>query len=185
MYSKRATSTSRRVGQLRRQTSSAFSDLKKLSMADLAIGLEPMALTGSIATIAFPAHRWRQPVLAQKLLVVVGTILRPAVCGLNAAWGRPADRDRHVQGPQSQILLQSVADRPADHAPRKQVKDYSETDPALAGPDIGDVACPLLVRPARSEVLSPEIRRDVEPMIAVRRALEFAAAGDLDAVQAQ
>ena len=123
--------------------------------------------------------------LAQKLLVIVRTLLRPAVCVLTAAWGRPADRDRHVQGSQSQILLHAVADGPADHAPRKRVKDHSKIDPALAGPDIGDVACPLLVRSARSEVLSQEIRGDVEGVIAVRRALEFAAADDLDAVQAQ
>ena len=56
MYSERAISTLRRVCQVLRQTNSAFSDLKKLSTADLAIGLEPMALAGSIVAIAVAAH---------------------------------------------------------------------------------------------------------------------------------
>ena len=41
---------------------------------------------------------------------------------------------------------------------------------------------PLLVRPARGEVLLQEIRRDVEDVVAVGRALELAAANDLTAV---
>ena len=40
----------------------------------------------------------------------------------------------------------------------------------LPGPDMGDVACPLLVRPARGEVLLQEIRRNVEGMVAIRAA---------------
>ena len=113
MYSKSATSTSRRVCQLRRQTSSAFSDLKKLSTADLAIVLEPMAQNGSIVTIAFAAHRYLEAVLAQQLLVVVGTVLRPAIRMMNAARWWPSDRDGHVQRPECQILLHAVADGPA------------------------------------------------------------------------
>ena len=51
-------------------------------------------------------------------------------------------------------------------------------------PDIGDVARPLLVRPARGKVLLQEIRRDVEGVVAVGGALERAAADDLDAILA-
>ena len=129
MYSKTAISTSRRVCQFLRQTSSAFSDLKKLSMADLAIGLEPMALTGSIVTIAFPAHRHLEPVVAQKLLIVVSAVLRPAICVVNAALWWPAQGDRHVQGPDCQILLHPVTYGPAYDPPREKIKDDSDINP--------------------------------------------------------
>lgn len=84
--------------QFRRQTSPAFSDLKKLSTADR-------------------AHRNLEPLLAQQLLVVVGTVLRPVIGVMNAACWRPSDCDGHVQRTQSQILLHAIADRPAHYAP--------------------------------------------------------------------
>ena len=62
-----------------------------------------------VIAIAFPAHRGRQHLLAQKLLVVVGTVLRAAVRVVNAAWRRSADRDRPVQCAQSEVLLHTVA----------------------------------------------------------------------------
>lgn len=34
---------------------------------------------GIVVAIAFPAHRGRQPVFAQKLLIVMGAVLRAAV----------------------------------------------------------------------------------------------------------
>ena len=139
---------------------------------------------GIVVTVAFPAHRHLEPVLAQQLLIVVGTVLRPAIRVMNAAWWWPSDRDGHVQSPQSQILLHAVADRPAHHAPREKVNDHGQIDPTLPRPDIGDVARPLLVRPARGKVLLQEIRRDVEGVVAVGGALELPAADDLDAVLA-
>jgi hypothetical protein len=46
--------------------------------------------------------------------------------------------------------------------------------PALAGPDIADVARPCLIGPVRSEVAPKQVRGDVEGVIAVRRRFEFA-----------
>ena len=72
---------------------------------------------GIVVTIALTTHRNLEPVLAQQLLIVVGAVLRSAIRVMNAAWWWPSDRGRHVQGPQGQILLHAVADRPAHHAP--------------------------------------------------------------------
>ncbi len=64
-----------------------------------------------VMAIVFPAHRWLESVLAQKLLRV-SAVLRPAICVVNAALWWPAQGDRHVQRPESQIRLQAVADGP-------------------------------------------------------------------------
>ena len=143
---------------MRRQTNSALSDLKKLSTiarqaicsANLPRGVR------IVVTVALSAHRYLEPVLAQQLLIVVSTVLRPAVRVMNATWRWPSDRDGHVQGPQGQILLHAVADRPPNDAPGEKVNDHSKINPPLARPDIGDVTSPLLVRTARSEVLLQE-----------------------------
>lgn len=139
---------------------------------------------GIVVAVAFPAHRRFEAVLAQLLLVTVGTVLRSSIRVMNTAWWRVSDGDGHVQRPPSQILLHAVADRPAKDTARKQINDYSQIDPALPRPDIGDVVGPLLVLPARCEILLQEIRRDVEGVIAVGRALEHSASDDLDAVLA-
>jgi hypothetical protein len=56
------------------------------------------AFDGGIAlTVAFPAHRNLDPVLAQQLLIVAGTIVRPAIHVLDAAWWRPSDCDGHAR----------------------------------------------------------------------------------------
>ena len=68
---------------------------------------------GIIMTLAFPAHRQLEPVLAQQLLTVVGTVLRPAIRVINAARRWPVDRDGHIQGPKRQILLHAVGSRPS------------------------------------------------------------------------
>lgn len=128
---------------------------------------------GIVVAIALAAHRHPETVLSQQLLIVVGTILRPAIGVMNAALRRPSDRDGHVQRPQGKNLLHAVADGPANDAPGEKINDHGQIDPTFLRPDISDVARPLLVRRARREVLLQEIRRDVEGVIAFGRALEL------------
>ncbi len=79
------------------------------------------AFDGGIAlTVAFPAHRNLDHVLAQQLLIVAGTVLRPAILVLDAAWWRPSDRDGHARRAHRQILLHAVADGPANDTPEKK-----------------------------------------------------------------
>jgi hypothetical protein len=136
MYSKRATSTSRRVCQLRRQTNSALSDLKKLStVARQAICKANLPRGGGIVvTVAFPTHplpgsgclhpregtpRTRacatafdsEPLKAPLVRAQwrTGAVLRPAIRVMNAPLWWLSDRDGHVQRPQGKILLRAVA----------------------------------------------------------------------------
>ena len=71
---------------------------------------------GIVVTIALSTHRYLEPVVAQKLLIIVRAVLRPAVRVMDATRWRSSDRDGHVQGTQSEILLHAVADGPSDHA---------------------------------------------------------------------
>lgn len=73
----------------------------------------------------------------------------------------------HLQGPDREIAFQAVGS-PADDAPGMQIEDDSEIQPALAGPDVADVARPFPVRPIRREVTLQQVRRNVEPVTAIR-----------------
>ena len=84
---------------------------------------------GIVVTVALPAHRWLESVVAQKLLIMMCAVLRPTIGVMNAAWWWSADRNRHVQRPECQILFYAVTDGPADHTPRKQIKNNSQIDP--------------------------------------------------------
>src|SRR5271156_7189819 len=66
----------------------------------------------------------------------------------------------------------AIAGCPADDAPGEQVDDDGEVEPALAGPHVGDVGAPLLVRRGRCEVLVQKVRGDRKGVKAVGGALE-------------
>jgi hypothetical protein len=61
--------------------------------------------------------------LAQYLLIIVRTILRPAICMMDAAFGRLPERDGHLQRQDREITLHAVTDSPADDASGMQVED--------------------------------------------------------------
>ncbi len=48
-----------------------------------------------------------------------------------------------------------------------QVQDHSQIQPALAGPDIADIASPFLIGFVGVEVAIQQVRRNVELVIAV------------------
>ena len=59
---------------------------------------------------------------------------------VNAVLGRLSQGDRHVQGPDREVPLYAVTHgpvqpNPADDAAGLQIKDHSQIEPALTGPD--------------------------------------------------
>ena len=79
---------------------------------------------------------------------------------VNAVLGRLSQGDRHVQGPDREVPLYAVTHspiqhslvqyspvqpNPADDAAGVQIKDHSQIEPALTGPDVAYVASPLLI----------------------------------------
>lgn len=80
------------------------------------------------------------------------------------ACGSPA-RQRHDEGPLSQIHGQTVAHRPANHAPRVEIKEDGEVEPALSGPHVGEVPGPDPIRRLDRELAIEGVRRYGEPML--------------------
>jgi len=100
---------------------------------------------GIVVAIALAAHRNQKPMLLQAFLIVTRTILRPAISVVDAAYGRLAKGNGHIQCPDRQVSLHPVANCPTDNTPRVKVDDDSQIQPALACPDVGDVTCPFLI----------------------------------------
>jgi len=80
-------------------------------------GLEERLDCRIIVTIALTAHRYLEPMLAQDLLIIVRTILRPAIRVMDAAFGWSPERDGHLQSPDRKVTLHTVTDSPANNAP--------------------------------------------------------------------
>ena len=99
------------------------------------------------------------------------TILRPAICVMDAAFRRRSERDGHVQRPDRKIAFHPVRDSPTDNPPCMQAEDYGEVQPSLTCPDMAEVTCPFLVRRISVEVPIRQVWRDVELVIAVGRDL--------------
>ena len=135
-----------------------------------------------IIAIAFAAHRHLEAMLAQDFLIVVGAILTAAICVVDAAFWRSAQSYGHVQRPDRQVALHPIADGPADDAPRMQIEDDSQIQPAFPGPGIADVTGPFLVSAISSEVPVQQVRRDIETVIAVGRGLELLVSLHLNAI---
>ena len=129
---------------------------------------------GVLITITLAAHRDLEAMLAQDLLVVVRTILRPAIRVVNAAFGWRSERNRHLQRSDRKITFHPVADSPSNHTTGMQVQDHSEVQTAFTRPDITDVASPLLVWCISVEVTIQQVQCDVELMVTIRRHLVFA-----------
>ena len=70
-----------------------------------------------------------------------------AYCDPRSLWwsesgGRATVRKRNAKGFQGNGVLRSVGGGPAHHAPRKDIDDRSEEEPALARAELGDVGNP-------------------------------------------
>jgi hypothetical protein len=72
----------------------------------------------------------------------------------------PRCQDRHDQCVEDKLRCHGVTHRPADDAPREQVDDGSDVQPALGGPDIGEVGDPHLVRRVGGELAIEHVAGD-------------------------
>ena len=81
------------------------------------------------------------------------------------SWHPPPQRQ--VQRLECQLGAQVRPYGPPDHAPREQVEDHRQIQPALPRPEVGDVGDPAFVRALRVEVAPEHVRRHGQPMGAV------------------
>ena len=120
-----------------------------------------------IIAITLAAHGYFEAMLAQDFLVVMRAVLAAPIRVVNAALWRSSERNSHVQSTYCQVAFHAIAHRPADDAPRMQVQDHRQVQPAFTGPDIADVTCLFLVWRFRHEVTIQQVWRDVELVIAI------------------
>src|SRR6185437_945709 len=73
---------------------------------------------------------------------------------------------------QGETSIQAITDQPADNAPGEEIHHNSQIQPALSGPDIGDVSAPFLVRACGGKILVDQVGRDRPAVLAVRRPFE-------------
>ena len=77
--------------------------------------------------------------------------------------------DRHRQRLLREVTGEPSLQRPADHGAGVEIEDDREIEPALRGPDIGDVPGPYLVWTRHRELAITYVRRHGHPMIRLRR----------------
>ena len=114
--------------------------------------------------------------LLQSLAVLVRGELHAAVRVVNEAGCGTLPHDGHVERGKRQLVAEVVGHGPADDAAREQVEHHGQVQPALGGPDVGQVGQPDPVRRPGREVAPEQVRRHREGMRAVRRAAEPALA---------
>jgi hypothetical protein len=100
--------------------------------------------------------------------------------------GRPAaERQRPIERRQREGPIEARAGRPADDAPRMEVEDDGQVEPALAGREIGEIRRPDVIGDRDCKLLLEQVGRDREGMSAVGRDPEPPASHTLEARGAQ
>src|SRR5208337_1407504 len=131
---------------------------------------------GIVVRIAAPAHRADQAVAKQGFPIALRSVLRTAVCVMDATWRRLSPLDRGVERGKRQADIDRAADCIADRSPRPGVEDHRNIGEALDDGDVRYVRNPELVGPVDRQ-LSGSIGIDRLIMIAVGRRDVAAAVG--------
>src|SRR5689334_7590892 len=127
---------------------------------------------GVVPAVTAAAHAARDPVRCEAALVLRARILTPAIRMVEQAAGGLAARESHGERVDSELAGYPRARRPADHAPREQVEDDDQVEPALERPQIRDVADPDRVRGCRRELPIEDIGGDGPRVLRIRRHAE-------------
>jgi hypothetical protein len=81
----------------------------------------------------------------------------------------PTPEPRHSQRVRNQLRAHVGLERPSHDLATEQIQDDRQIQPALVGPEIGDVCRPDLIGFRRREVTLQQVRRDRQIVIRVRR----------------
>src|SRR5690242_8217761 len=96
---------------------------------------------------------------------------------MNESRSRLSELERLLQRPQRERLIEARIGTPRDHAPRREIEQHGEIEPALRRAEIADVpdpdAIPLAIF-ARGKTTREQIRRDRIRMRRLRRDAEGA-----------
>ena len=112
---------------------------------------------GVVQAIAGAAHAAADAVAVEEILVVRATVLRSAVAVMNESRRWPTRSQGDPQGLKGQGVTDAIGGGPADDAPREDIDDDGEKEPALASTDLRDVGDPESIRPVGSKVPEHEV----------------------------
>ena len=124
---------------------------------------------GIVPTVSPSRHAAGHAVGGEELLVRGGSILAPPIRVVEHPRSGSAMVERHRECVLRQINAEPAAHRPPHHRARIEVKDHRQIEPALQGPDIGDVPGPYLVGLRDRELAIERIRRHRHLVIRLRR----------------
>jgi len=102
--------------------------------------------TGIIPAVAFAAHARSDAMGGEQVLVPCRGILAAAIGVVQKTRLRLSGRERHEERVLGELPGQALTHRPANHRARVEVEDHCQIEPALCGPDVGDVSGPHSIR---------------------------------------
>jgi len=102
--------------------------------------------TGIVPIVSLSRHAAGRAVRGEQLLIRRGGILAAPIRVVQQPRLGGAIVDRHRQRLLREIHGEPGAYRPADHGARVEVEDHRQREPALCGPDVGEVPGPHPVR---------------------------------------
>jgi len=111
---------------------------------------------GVVVAIATATHTAADPV-HRELPLIGGAGVLPAAIGMVLSRGTAPHRERAAPRGQHERRLEMGIDRPADDAPRVEIEQDREIQPALARGQGGDVAGPDGIRARDREALGQDI----------------------------
>ena len=95
-----------------------------------------------VPAVSFAAHAASDSVLPQQLLIFGAGVLATAIRVTQRSLGRLPLRQCHVHRFQRKLSLQPLVQCPTDDPAREQIQNNRQIQPALEGPQIGDVGDP-------------------------------------------
>ncbi len=120
---------------------------------------------GIVPTVPPSRHAAGHPVCREQLLVGRGGILAASIRVVQQPGVGGATADRHRQRLLRELTGEPSLQRLADHGARVEVEHHGEVEPALRGPDIGDIPGPHSVRTRHRELAIKYVRRHGHPVI--------------------
>ena len=100
---------------------------------------------GIVPTVAFSAHAALDSVASQESSILPTRVLHTTIRMMNHPARRSAVSHGHLKRRDSKVCPKMVRQRPANHAPRKQVHDDGQVQPAFPRADVGYVRRPDFV----------------------------------------
>lgn len=134
-----------------------------------------------VPAVASATHAAGDTASLERLAVRLAGVLTAPIPMVEQAQLWLAQTQGHLERVEHQLLLKAFGHRPTHHPAREQIEDHRQVEPALPGPDIGDVCYPGLVRTVGGELSVEDVRGYRLVMLGIGGSPELAPRGALQA----